>query len=143
MRNVFISIRVPGEHDQRFLLAETIKNAVIRSGSQPFVAYQEILRLGLASSQEFMPFVRRQLRLCSLVIVAYDSELRGGLIEAGLAYAWNIPIWVLHQTGIRVSSSILGCADQTIAYENLQHLDARLAAGLDAWNLTTIRENKP
>jgi len=132
-QRIFIAIRVPDRHDQRIVVAETIKEAARRAGYQPFVAYQEIQSLGLSTGKEFMPFAREQMRLCDLVLIAYDPDLRGGLIEAGMAYAWGIPIWVVHPVGIRVSSSLLGCAEQVIAYQDLQDMTDQLASALDDW----------
>ena len=100
------------------MLAETIASA----GHQPFLATDEIAKRGLTDPQDFMPFARQNLLDSDLVILLYHPELRGGLIEAGMAYAQDIPIWLCHRTGERVSSSMRGCADVTIEYEGLDDL---------------------
>ena len=74
-----------------------------------------------------MPFVRGHLRCADLVILLNHPELRGGLIEAGMAYAWDIPIWLCHKPGERVSSSMRGCADVTIEYTTLDELHDKLS----------------
>ena len=43
-----------------------------------------------------------------------------------MAYAWKIPIWVCHQPGERVSSSMHGCADVTFEYESFEELQEKL-----------------
>ena len=39
-----------------------------------------------------------------------------------MAYAWDIPLWLFHRPGERVSSSMRGCADVTIEYAALDDL---------------------
>lgn len=100
------------------MLAETISSA----GHQAFVATDEIAKRGLSAPGDFMPFARQYLLDSDLVVVLYHPELRGGLIEAGMAYSQNIPIWLCHQAGECVSSSMRGCADVTIEYETLDDM---------------------
>ena len=56
------------------------------------------------------------------MIVLDHPELRGGLIELGLAYAQRIPIWLVFQPGGKVSSSALGCSELTLEYTCLEDL---------------------
>jgi hypothetical protein len=94
------------------------------------VASDEIAGQGLIDPKRFMPFVRGHLRNASLVILLNHPDLRGGLIEAGMAYAWDIPIWLCHKPGERVSSSMRGCAAVTIIYETLDDLQDKLSSRL-------------
>jgi hypothetical protein len=57
-----------------------------------------------------------------LLIVVHHPELRGGLIELGIAYAYGIPIWLVHRGEEQVSSSIMGCADLVLEYSSLEEL---------------------
>ncbi len=91
------------------------------AGHTPFAAWQEIEQRGLLAV-EFMPFVRQQISKSDLLLVLYHPELRGGLIEMGIAYGFGIPVWLAHRTGERVSSSALGCASETIPYNTLEEL---------------------
>ena len=115
------------------MLAETISSA----GHQPFLATDEIAKRGLTDPQEFIPFARQNLLDSDLVILLYHSELRGGLIEVGMAYAQEIPIWLCHRPGERVSSSLRGCADVTIEYESLEDLQKELLEMLIEHNFGT------
>jgi hypothetical protein len=126
--NIFISMKVPRGDKELRLAADLLAATVKSSGYLPFVATDEIAQHGLTDPQDFMPFVRDQLRCADLVIILYHPELRGGLIEAGMAYAWDIRIWLCHQSGERVSSSMRGCADETITYETLDDLRDKLSA---------------
>lgn len=122
---VFIGLKAPHgdasfEHAADWL-AETVQGC----GHEPFVAALEIARRGLAPC-EFMPFVRDEIRRSQLFVLLYHPELRGGLIEMGIAYAAGIPIWLLTRNGKTVSSSAQGVADQVIGYNQLTDLKATL-----------------
>lgn len=127
-------MKVPrGDKDLR-LTAELVTAVVRSTGHQPFLATDEIARHGLTDPREFMPFVRDNLRSADLAIVINHPELRGGLIEAGMAYAWDIPIWLCHRPGERVSSSMRGCADVTIEYRTFENLQDQLSGLLKNTN---------
>jgi len=123
---IFIAARVPRANIHQQAICEQAARAVQRSGHTPFLAYQEIQARGLAQARQFMPFVRDKLRHADLLVLLYDSDLRGGLIEAGMAYAWRKPIWLAHASDARVSSSVLGVAAQVIVYQDADGLEAKL-----------------
>jgi hypothetical protein len=119
--NIFISLKAPRDDGDLRVASLALAEAVRAAGHKPFIAWYEIEEKGL-SPQQFMPFVREHLRACDLIFVLYHSELRGGLIELGIAYAYGIPIWLAHQSGDTISSSALGCADLVLAYSSLEEL---------------------
>lgn len=123
---VFIALKVPRGDTQREQLSALLAEQVRLAGHTPFVAWEEIVRAGLTSPAAFMPFVRQAILESDLLLVAYHPELRGGLIEMGIAYAAGIPIWLLHPAGGALSSSARGCAGRVIAYANLDNLRTRL-----------------
>lgn len=127
---IFIGMKVPRTDKELRLAADLLAATVKSSGHQPFLATDEIAQRGLADPREFMPFVRDQLRCAELVILLNHPELRGGLIEAGMAYAWEIPVWLCHKPGERVSSSMRGCAEVTIEYISLDDLRDKLSGQL-------------
>jgi hypothetical protein len=129
---IFIGMKVPREEESLRRAADLLSAAVNSAGHQPFVATDEIANRGLIHPQDFMPFVRERLREAELVILLNHAELRGGLIEAGMAYAWGIPIWLCHRLGERVSSSLRGCAAATIEYADLDDLQDKLSRRLTA-----------
>lgn len=130
---IFIVIRVPRDDPRREELAALAERTTRLAGHMPFVAYQEIIRAGISQPREFMPFVRREIAGAQLMLILYDSELRGGLIEAGIAYAFGVPIWLAHQAGGKVSSSALGCASRVIAYRDPDDLQEQLIECYRAW----------
>ena len=127
---IFISIKVPRADKELRLAADLLSAAVKSAGHQPFLATDEIAKRGLTDPQDFMPYARQNLLDADLVILLYHPNLRGGLIEAGMAYAHDIPIWLCHRPGERVSSSTRGCAAVTIEYDGLDDLQDKLSSRL-------------
>jgi hypothetical protein len=134
---VFIAIRVPRGDKECEQTAAVVAQAAQQAEHEVFVAYQEIARLGLSPAQ-FMPFVRQHIRTSDLAIIVYHPDLRGGLIEEGIAYADHVPIWLLHKTSelhsdMRpISSSALACADLVIEYATLEELKQKLEQAFEA-----------
>jgi hypothetical protein len=118
------------DHPSRENVVSQVCELVRQAGHEPFLAYLEIGRQGLVDAREFMPFVRNHIRKSSLMIVLYEPELRGGLIEMGVAYAFEVPIWLFYRLGERLPSSALGCARQVIPYTSLQDLSSQLSLAL-------------
>ena len=127
---IFIAMKVPRADKELRLAADLLAATVKSTGHQPFLATVEIAQRGLTDPKDFMPFVRQNLRDADLLILLNHPDLRGGLIETGMAYAWDIPIWLCHKPGERVSSSMRGCADVTIEYETLNDLRDKLSSQL-------------
>lgn len=123
-------MKVPRDDPELRKAADLLSATLSGSGHTPFIATDEIARRGLRDPKEFMPFVRQQIEGADLVILLYHPELRGGLIEAGIAYARGIPIWLCHRPTERVSSSMSGCADVTIEYDDLDDLQSKLSERL-------------
>jgi len=130
---VFISIKVPRGNQALEQLADLTAETVRSAGHKPFVATYEIADLGMADPKDFMSFVRERARESDLMVVLYHPELRGGLIEIGIAYADNIPIWLFINKGQRISSSALGCANLTVEYTCMEDFRAQFSAHLAAW----------
>ena len=119
---IFLSLKVPRGDVEREAIIIHLADAVRAAGHIPFVAPEEIARAGLTASKDFMPFVREHLANTDLMIVVYHPELRGGLIEVGIAYERRIPIWLCHKADEKISSSMLGCADVVIEYNDVDDL---------------------
>jgi nucleoside 2-deoxyribosyltransferase len=123
---VFVVIKVPRGQFERTEMAQAVCQALQSSGHEVFLAYQEIEQRGISDPHQFMPLVREQIRRSDLMIILYDAELRGGLIEEGIAFADGIPVWLAHRRGERVSSSALGCAESVVEYNDLNELEQQL-----------------
>ena len=127
---IFIGMKVPREDEDLRRSANRLSAIIKSAGHLPFVATDEIAQRGLIDPNDFMPFVRKHLQDSDLVIILNHPELRGGLIEAGMAYAWDIPIWLCYRPSERLSSSMRGCAAETIEYVDLDDLDYKLSRRL-------------
>ena len=127
---IFISLKTPRGDAELEQLALLTNRVIQLAGHEPFVATWEITNAEFSDAKGFMPFVRQHVRTSELMIVLNHLELRGGLIELGMAYALGIPIWLCHIQGEKVSSSALGCADLTIEYTSLEDLRIQLTAYL-------------
>lgn len=123
---IFISMKAIRSDVQLASVASALDSAIRTQGHEPFIATQEIANKGMTSPQAFMPFVREHLATCDLCIVIYHPELRGGLIEAGIAYERRIPIWLCHKADEKVSSSMLGCADVVLTYNDVNDLQEKI-----------------
>jgi len=128
---IFISLKVPRGDAEREAIITYLRDAIHTAGHTPFVATQEIARAGLTGPREFMPFVREHLADTDLLIVVYHPELRGGLIEVGMAYERRIPIWLCHKPEEKISSSMQGCADLMFQYNNISELQGKIRKYLE------------
>ena len=127
---IFIGLKVPRGDVEREAIVAHLERAIRLAGHIPFVAVDEIVGAGLTKPKDFMPFVRDALADCDLMIVIYHPELRGGLIEVGIAYQRKIPIWLCHKADEKISSSMLGCADEIFEYAGADGLSEQVFARL-------------
>lgn len=123
---IFVSMKVPRADVELATVISPLDSAIRTTGHTPFIATDEIAKAGFTSPQEFMPFVRQHLATCDICIVIYHPELRGGLIEVGIAYERGIPIWLYHKPDEKVSSSMLGCSDVVLTYNDVAELKEKV-----------------
>lgn len=125
----FIAMRVPRDDPAAEHLASVVADTIYDSGNTPFIAYQEIKQRELPPEQ-FMPFVRGEISTSNIVLVVYSPNLRGGLIELGIAYALGVPVWLVAGQGEHMSTSVLACASKVIYYTTLQNLVESLSGAI-------------
>ena len=82
---VFISLKAPRGDPELEELASQVSALIRESGHQAFVAPRQIEDQGLTDPKDFIPFFRQHAAACDLMIVLYHPELRGCLIELGMA----------------------------------------------------------
>ena len=126
--HIFVGMKVPRGDPEKERLAELVSQTLRQAGHEVFLAYREIEQRGLVHPTAFMALVREQITAADRVLILYDAELRGGLIELGIAYACGKPVWLAHRAGERVSSSALGCAESVVEYRTLEELAGQLLA---------------
>jgi hypothetical protein len=122
---LLIAMRVPRADPAAERLVVDIAEAITSAGHVPFIAYQEIAWRGLTPKQ-FMPFVKEEISTSNIVLVVYSPDLRGGLVELGIAYALGVPIWLAASKGEHVSTSALACASQVFYFSTAQELVSSL-----------------
>ena len=127
---IFLSLKVPRGDVEGEAIILHLEDSIRAAGHLPFVATEEIARAGLTAPQDFMPFVREHLEDTDLLIIVYHPELRGGLIEVGIAYEREIPIWLCCKENEKVSSSLLGCANAAMSYNGVDDLREKIAKAL-------------
>ncbi len=124
---VFVGMKALRGDASRLELAEVISLAVMDAGHEAFVASAEIERRGIANPNAFMAYVLGEMRRCQAALIVYEAELRGGLIELGMAYALGLPVWLAAPADeAHISSSALGCAETVIYYPDLAGLAAAI-----------------
>jgi len=121
----FVAMRVPRNDPAAEHLAVALAETINATGNTPFIAFQEIARRELAP-ELFMPYVREEISTSNIVLVVYSPNLRGGLIELGIAYALGVPVWLAVRIGEQVSTSALACANKVIYFENAHDLASNL-----------------
>ena len=131
---IFLSLKVPRGDAERETIITHFSEAIRSRGHSPFIATTEIANAGLTKPKDFMPFVRENLADTDLFIVVYHPELRGGLIEVGIAYQRGIPIWLCHKADERNSSSMQGCYDLSFQYEDAADLKEKILFQLQSYN---------
>lgn len=129
---IFIAIRVPHVDPTAETLVSMLEQVLSTNGHIPFVAYREIKIRELTPAQ-FMPYVREEISTSNIVLVVYSPDLRGGLIEMGIAYALGVPVWLAVRKGERVSTSARACARRIFEYEDRGELADKL-------RIATIKE---
>ena len=127
---IFVAMRVPRHDPSAEQLATAVGEVISAAGHTPFIAYQEIARRGLPPEQ-FMPYVRDEISTSNIVLVIYSPDLRGGLIELGIAYALGVPVWLAIHPGKHVSTSALACASKVFNFTTAQELSDELRIAID------------
>jgi hypothetical protein len=132
--NVFIVVKYNCGNTELDALADELERVTHAVGHRPVVGWREVVQRQFTSGQEWMPFIKQCIRTCNLFILMYDESLRGGFVELGIAYAAQIPIWVLCKEGTRISNSVRGCANKIISYRDLAMASEQLRDAYCTWN---------
>ena len=106
-------------------LAQELAEHLGDHGHRTLLAPLEIARHKL-SVHERMRWVKQQLEHTAWLVVLEHPQLRGGLIELGIAHALGVPSVVCHHPGARVSSSALGCALAVLTHHDSLDLAQQL-----------------
>lgn len=118
---IFVTLRAdPALHT----LADLLEAEITRAGHTPFIASRELAKRGLHPG--FMRYIREELETSDLLLLLYHPDLRGGLIEQGIAYTLGIPVWLAHPIGLKISTTAQECANRLIPYQDYTDLITQL-----------------
>lgn len=127
---IFVTLRATSE---THTLADLLETEITRAGHTPFIASRELAKRGLQPG--FMPYICEELESSHLLLLLYHPDLRGGLIEQGIAYALGIPVWLAYPTDLKLSTTARECATKLIPYQTPEHLLAQLYLALPTLTL--------
>ncbi len=132
---IFVTIKTPRADAFLNALAAQLETEITHAGFTPFIATKELEKRGLTPG--FMQYIRQQIEQSDVLLLLYHPDLRGGLIEQGIAYTLHIPVWLAHPTGEKISTTARECATQIIPYTSHQDLLTRLHQAFQS-----LKENK-
>jgi nucleoside 2-deoxyribosyltransferase len=72
--------------------------------------------------RELMQISFETIRQCQFVLIEFSEKGVGIGIEAGYAFALNIPVYVIHPPWVEVSETLKGIAAAIIAYDSVATL---------------------
>jgi hypothetical protein len=121
---IFITLKALRTDPTLHTLANLLEAEIMRAGHTPFVASRALEKRGLHPG--FMHYIRAELETSNLLLLMYHPDLRGGLIEQGIAYALGIPVWLAHPIGLPLSTTARECATKLIPYLTTEHLLTQL-----------------
>ncbi|MCB9135757.1 MAG: hypothetical protein H6636_10040 [Anaerolineales bacterium] len=125
---IFVTLRAIRADPTIPTLADLLETELTRAGHTPFIASRALEKRGLHPG--FMRYIRTELESSDLLLLMYHPDLRGGLIEQGIAYALNIPVWLAHPVGLKISTTARECATRLIPYQDESDLILQLQQNL-------------
>ena len=115
---IYLAIKYHPTHENRSLI-ENICLACENAGETCLCITKDIEKWGKHSfnPQQLMDISFEKIRNSDLVLVEFSEKGVGVGIEAGYAFALNIPIIVLHPSKIEVSETLKGIAAAVYPYQ--------------------------
>ncbi len=75
---------------------------------------------------ELMKLTFKKINICDLVIIELTEKGVGLGIEAGYAFAKEIPIIVIAKSGSDISETLAGISKKIIFYDDIESIDSQL-----------------
>lgn len=130
---IYITARFKGAAEQRETI-EALCEAVRSAGMEDFCFIRDIEHYTkfFDDPSELWERSRIELRACNgLLIDVSDIPTAGRVIEAGMAYAWGLPIFVLAKNGIEYKDVYDGIATKVIRYDTNYDITQELRSFLE------------
>jgi 2'-deoxynucleoside 5'-phosphate N-hydrolase len=118
----------PDGHNR--LLIEALSTCLENHGFETVCVFRDLEDWGKITfaPAELMHRAFQAIDASDLVVVELSEKGVGVGIEAGYAYARQIPIITLAQRGADISDTLRGISQQVLAYSDLAEVDALLAS---------------
>lgn len=75
---------------------------------------------------ELMKLTFKRINICDLVIIELTEKGVGLGIEAGYAFAKEIPIIIIAKSGSDISETLAGISNKIIFYDDIESIDSQL-----------------
>lgn len=122
---IYITSRFKGSEDNKAQIEE-LCNAVRNAGIEDFHFIRDIEHYQsnfFDSQKKLWEAAKEQLKVCDALLVDVSDNPSGGRVaEAGMAYALNIPIYVIAKKGTEYKDFYTGIAEKIFEYEELSDI---------------------
>lgn len=107
---------------------ESLADSIEKAGIRVVVFHRDFEKWGEISfkPEELMKKTFEFIKKSDLLIIEFSEKGVGLSIEAGFAYANNIPIWIIAKKSSKISETIKGIAKEIILYDNFNDLTLKL-----------------
>lgn len=78
------------------------------------------------SPHELMKLTFEKINICDLVLIELTEKGVGLGIEAGYAYAKEIPIVTIAKTGSDISETLVGISNKILFYDDIEDIEVQL-----------------
>ena len=119
MKKAFIAIKYYSDKSKKKLV-ESLYNALIKNNVKPYAIVSELEKYGqtVFDAKTLMKKTFKKIDTSDLVIVDLTEKGVGIGIEAGYAYAKNIPVFTIARTGSDVSKTLEGISKAVYYYKD-------------------------
>ena len=125
--SVYLAIKYHADNKNKALI-EAITQACKKTGLDCLCIAKDVEKWGERSftAEELMAISFEHIRESDLVLIEFSEKGVGIGIEAGYAFALNIPIYVIHPPLADISNTLKGIAANVIPYTNQADIESIL-----------------
>lgn len=128
---IYIAARFKGASDNKNDI-EKLCSAVRAAGMEDFCFIRDIEHYEsnfFSTPKELWDAARRYIAECDAILIdVSDSPSGGRLVEAGIAYALDKPIYIIVKNGVDYKDFYNGIATSVIRYENVEDITEQLVS---------------
>ena len=98
----------------------------LREKSVELKVFVDMYSFAPNQEKQMMDKAFAEIEACEFMVVELSHKAIGVGVEVGYARARNIPVVYLRRKGAPYSTTVGGCSDFEIEYENLEELDRKM-----------------